>query len=423
MPAMSTDDLRPRSRIFLDTGRGPPTCRYHPAAPASAICSECLEALCDLCRTVLPGLTIACPSCRGRVLTRRRAVRATAVCGGVAAVAVLLPLAVRQSHVPVPPPASTEQPAARDDPEADRLREAVAAEPCDRARILHLANKLVEKDENREAVNVATRFLFQCGEHPELRGVVYEAHRRLGQWDGAIAEASKLIETDRHDRDYWGWRGLAYEAKGDLASAISDYQQVLRLEPRMNGIPFNLAALHERTGHPCEAIFPLEQFLHYHPDLQDVGQLRQRIIALYDSGTCGDYAARGRAVIAVGGTDESIVTVATVNGGHRGRFIVDTGASYVALSPRFARLISLAVNHTSVLVQTANGPVTAEPVVLDEVAVQGARASRVSALVMDTLPHQIDGLLGLSFLSRFDVTMNPRHRRLELNASRRAGSH
>jgi clan AA aspartic protease (TIGR02281 family) len=420
---MSTGRPRPSSRISVDTGRGPPTCRYHPAVPASCVCSECLSAICDLCRTVLPGLTIACPGCVGRVLGRRRGARAAAICGTLVAVSLLIPLAVRHGRRPAQPPAPTERPARRDDPEADRLREAVTSEPCDRARILHLASKLVEKDENREAVNVATRFLFQCGEHRELRGVVYEAHRRLGQWDGAIAEASKLIETDRNDRDYWGWRGLANEAKGDLAGAISDYQQVLRLEPRMNGIPFNLAALYERTGHPCEAIFPLEQFLHYHPDLQDVGQLRQRIIALYDSGTCGDYAARGRAVVAVAGGGESIVTMATVNGGHRGRFIIDTGASYVAVSPRFARLVNLAVNHASVLVQTANGPVSAEPVILDEVAVQGARASRVSALVMDTLPRQIDGLLGLSFLSRFDVTMNSRQGRLELSASRRAGAH
>jgi aspartyl protease family protein len=342
------------------------------------------------------------------------------ICGAGLAMALGVAVAVRlDRNLDEPQSLAGGAPAtsAGDDPQTERLRGAVAQEPCDRARILRLANRLVEKDENREAVKVATRFLFHCGDHPQLRWTVYEGHKRLGEWDAAIAEASHLIETDRHDRDYWGWRGLAYEAKGDLAHAISDYQQVLRLEPGLAGIPFNLAGLYERTGRPCEAIFPLEQFLHYHPDLPDVAPVRQRIIALYDSGTCGDYAARGRAVVPMGGAGETIVTVATVNRRHSGRFIIDTGASYVAVSPRFARTISLDANTASVLVQTANGPATARPVTLDEVAVQGARASRVSALVMDTLPHEIDGLLGLSFLSRFNVRMDRSRGRLEMNAT------
>jgi clan AA aspartic protease (TIGR02281 family) len=407
---------RRRGTIAVDAARWPARCHAHPAVDASALCAACREPICDLCATALPRFWLVCPDCREKMLSRARAVRAAALAGAalVAALAAVLLVWQRRPR-PEPPPVVVKA----SDAETDRLRDAVEREPCDRVRIVRLVDDLVAKGESREVLAAAGRFFSRCGDHPRLRWVTYEAHRRLGEWDAAISEATRLIDSDRYDRDYWGWRGLAYEAKGDTRHAIADYRQALTLEPRLAGLPFNLAALLERTGRPCEAIFPLEQFLHYYPELPDAAQVRQRIIALYESGSCGDYAARGTAVIAVGGSPDALVTVATVNRRHRGRFLIDTGASYVALSASFAGRLGLEAQGATVLVQTANGPVTARPVVLDAVAVQGASAARVSALVMDTLPTGVDGLLGLSFLSRFQVKLDRAERRLELTASRR----
>jgi clan AA aspartic protease (TIGR02281 family) len=418
-----------RKGIFLDAARLSPACEFHLDEAASATCSECLRHICAACSLLVCGDTLVCPACRGAVLGRRRRFTAAKLGIAVATIVLLVTMAARyhaRDSEPIPVQAARVLPPTTEDLQIIRLREAVANEPCDRVRIVHLADKLLTNGDSREVLSAAARFFERCGDHPRLRWSTFEAHKRLGQWDASIAEATKLIADDRFDRDYWAWRGLVYETKGDFAGAISDYRQALSLEPRLAGIPFNLANLYERTGRGCEAIFPLEQFLHHHPAIEGASQVRQRIIGLYESGRCGDFAAKGRAVVAFGAGSKGIVATATVNKRHRGRFLIDTGASYVALSSTFARRIGLEAPEGSVLIQTANGPTTARPITLDAVAIQGASASRVSALVLDSLPEEIDGLLGLSFLSRFEMKLNRQRGRLELSspnhgASDRAG--
>ena len=395
------------------------SCKYHPQARATATCENCFGQICGPCSRILPGSTVVCAGCRERVLARRRLFRAAGLVGSLLVLAGLVGLVTWQATDRAriqgsgPPPIAA---APVDDAQTARLRRAVDQEPCDRVQIVELADRLASIGNNREAVAAATRFFQKCGDHPRLRWVTYEANKRLGEWDAAIAEVNRLIEHNRYDRDYWVWRGLVHEEKGDFARAIADYRQSLNLEPRLGNVPFNLANLYERTGQPCEAIFPLEQFLHHYGDLPGAGNVRQRILGLYESGRCGDHAGRGRAMVSFAPGSPAITAIVTINSRHRGRFLVDTGASYVAVSPGFARAIGLEAGKGSVLVQTANGPVTATPTTLDAVAVQGARASRVNALIIDSLPGQIDGLLGLSFLARFEVTLNRQRGRLELSA-------
>jgi len=83
------------------------------------------------------------------------------------------------------------------------------------------------------------------------------------------------------------------------------------------------------------------------------------------------------------------------------RFVVDTGATRVALSAETARRIGLAVDRSAftALTRTANGTVAAAPVVISEVRVGGARIADVDALVLPEGALDVD-LLGMSFLSR-----------------------
>ena len=55
------------------------------------------------------------------------------------------------------------------------------------------------------------------------------------------------------------------------------------------------------------------------------------------------------------------------------------------------------------LLQTANGPRPGHLITVQAIEVQGVKAARVPAVVIDDLGGGIDGLLGLSFLSRFDL--------------------
>jgi aspartyl protease family protein len=93
--------------------------------------------------------------------------------------------------------------------------------------------------------------------------------------------------------------------------------------------------------------------------------------------------------------------------GARVRFLVDTGASKVSLTPQDARrlgldMASLVYDQT---VRTADGDSLAARVRLKSVSVNGARVADVEAVVIDRgLPASLLGMSYLGRLSRFEAT-------------------
>jgi len=81
-------------------------------------------------------------------------------------------------------------------------------------------------------------------------------------------------------------------------------------------------------------------------------------------------------------------------------FLVDTGASVVALSQRHAETLGLNLeNGERGMVQTAQGTVGSHFVTLDEVVVGGITAYNVHAAVIEG-NYPVDILLGMSFLRK-----------------------
>jgi aspartyl protease family protein len=92
---------------------------------------------------------------------------------------------------------------------------------------------------------------------------------------------------------------------------------------------------------------------------------------------------------------------AVVNGA-RLHFLVDTGASYVSLTPKDAAFAGLSQNDLrfSMPLNTAHGVAHAAPVVLREIRLQQLELNDVAAVVMDQ--PMATSVLGMSFLSRLD---------------------
>jgi aspartyl protease family protein len=93
--------------------------------------------------------------------------------------------------------------------------------------------------------------------------------------------------------------------------------------------------------------------------------------------------------------------------GRRVRFLVDTGASAVALTIEDARRLGLdptTLNY-EYTVQTASGQARAAQVKLDSIAIAGARVDDVEAFVIETgLETSLLGMTYLGRLSRFEAT-------------------
>lgn len=86
------------------------------------------------------------------------------------------------------------------------------------------------------------------------------------------------------------------------------------------------------------------------------------------------------------------------------QFVVDTGATDVAMNKHVARRLGIAylIDGDQGVVQTASGMATAYAVMLDEVKVQALTLKRVRGTVIDG-DYPTHALLGQSFLNRLDI--------------------
>jgi len=117
-------------------------------------------------------------------------------------------------------------------------------------------------------------------------------------------------------------------------------------------------------------------------------------------------AATGGAASLVKADDGHFWAEAQVNG-TRVRFLVDTGATTVALTGDDARRLGLDLDELTFdrPVSTASGEVRAAMVELDYISVAGARVEKVQALVLEKgLKASLLGMSYLGRLSKFEAT-------------------
>jgi aspartyl protease family protein len=386
-------------------------CHIHPEQRASAACENCYRPVCEACSVHVTAFSTRCAGC---ARDRRRIKRLlVALCTSAA---VLLAAAVCFYLVRTETPAAAAVPETRAStltPSFDyaegtnklrRLSSQLASEPCDKRNILELSGLMLRAGDARGAAREADGFLARCGELPELHRLLYQAYSQLSEPAAAAAQASKLLALEPHDATLLAHRALAYEQLGDWTHAEDDYVQALVFSPRLADIPINLANLYERQNKPCNAIFPLERIVFYYPNATNIDSIEARIDSLLSIPECAGMNGEGRAVLRIMRGIGSLPARVRLMGRETGNFIIDTGASYVAITRALAQRLALDLTRApTLLFQTANGPRNGCVVILDQVAVQNAKAARVPAVVVDDLGG-IDGLLGLSFLSRFDVT-------------------
>ena len=102
----------------------------------------------------------------------------------------------------------------------------------DKGRSRRLAK--VHRADN-EAIRIAPRANFLTN-----RGNAYQAKGDLAR---AIADYDRAIQLNPAFADAYNNRGAAYRGKGDLNRAIADYQAALRVDPRLEAAAQNLATV------------------------------------------------------------------------------------------------------------------------------------------------------------------------------------
>jgi clan AA aspartic protease (TIGR02281 family) len=95
-------------------------------------------------------------------------------------------------------------------------------------------------------------------------------------------------------------------------------------------------------------------------------------------------------------------------------FVLDTGASYTSISKAVADQLGLGFQGNAITLNTANGQITAPVINMESVTLNGATVYNVQTVVLNNLDN-IDGLLGLNFLSHFNMDMDQTNGKIGLS--------
>jgi aspartyl protease family protein len=302
---------------------------------------------------------------------------------------------------------------ARRDPVSRHLGE-LSREPCDQQAIADLGKALDAAGYRREAANAHVRFSATCGGHaPSLRAAV-NVLLKLSDYAAAVTVATDLIKLEPYNDNGFYLRAVAHNQGGSYQRAIDDYLTAIELfgnKDRISSVSYlGMARSYEKLGRFCDAVVPLQSWIALNPARNDTTQV-QRIIS--------DYMAKGNCTLATGNEEtfpvprqRGVVTLPVVINGVRTVMMLDTGATFVALKKTLAQKASVAVDQDStVQLHTANGITEGKLGRASTIQLRSLQAKDVPVVVQDdgkaTYGNGVDGLLGMSFLSRFKVTIDP----------------
>ncbi|MGH8818700.1 MAG: retroviral-like aspartic protease family protein, partial [Achromobacter pestifer] len=214
---------------------------------------------------------------------------------------------------------------------------------------------------------------------------------------------------------YYYSRAQAHTYAGQYGSALPDYLEVIALAPNLgrlaSGVFLRTADTQARVGNTCEAASTIRMWMSASPEQADSPQGKKLIADYEGRQPCQAAYAAGRDSFTR--QNGQTIQVSVEINGRKGMFIVDTGATFVALTKDFAERARISFNDgKSLPMQTVNGKRNMKFAQANRIQVGKISANQVPVVVDErsekTFGPGIDGLLGQSFLSRFDIHFGPR---------------
>jgi len=298
------------------------------------------------------------------------------------------------------------------DPVRRHLAE-LSREPCDQQAITDLGNALDTAGYRREAANAHIRFSATCGGHAASLRAAVNIFLKLTDYASAVTVATDLIKAEPYNDNGFFLRAVAHNRAGSYPRAIDDYVTAIELfgnKDRISSVGYlGIARSYEKLGRFCDAVLPLQSWISLNPARNDTSQVRVIIDDYMKKGNCS-LATGGEETFAVPRQHRPIALPVTINS-TRGVFVLDTGATLVAMKKTFAQKASVVVDQSSaVQLHTANGITDGKLGRAATIQLRSLQAKDVPIVVEDdakaTFGDGIDGLLGMSFLSRFKVTID-----------------
>jgi clan AA aspartic protease (TIGR02281 family) len=290
--------------------------------------------------------------------------------------------------------------------------EQLGREKCDQDAIQHLANGLDQAGYRREAAVALVNFSSQCGGYAQALRSAVNILLKLSDFTTAENIASDLIRLEPFSDNGYFLRALARDGNKSPKGAIDDYVTAIELfgnKDRISSIGYySMARDYEKLGQFCDAMLSIERWVLLDPSKHDTSQTRAMLADYASKGGCAAATSGGMETFPIARPGRVVEVPVTING-TRAIFVLDTGASFVVLKDSFAKKAGIDLDEgTSVHLLTANGVVEGKRGRASTIQLRSLKATGVPVVIEadKAAAYRADGLLGLSFLSRFNVTID-----------------
>ena len=291
-----------------------------------------------------------------------------------------------------------------------RLANLASNEPCDWRVISDLAEELLKSSLRRSSAELYEYYDRECASASVATWKAANVYEQIGDFEAALRAIQRFIDVTAENPNGYYLRGRANEQTGNADQAVSDYLTTISLinDPSKTsyGVFRSLSRTYEAQGMYCEAASFLQAWT-YANGQQENNQVGHLIDSIRSKGECRDDYASGSDTFRHTPDASGVVYAEVLINGQKGRFIVDTGAALVSLSSSFAKRLNLSPpKNSEIVLNTANGITYGNRIMLDSVKIGNVDANDVQGVMMqkdDAFSDGLDGLLGRSFLSRFDV--------------------
>ena len=287
---------------------------------------------------------------------------------------------------------------------SDNLRK-LMKDPCSWKAISTLSEEISRQDDKQLAAEIYLAFPQRCDRNASAEREAANLYDQTGQFRKARSIYRDLVTRfPQNDLD-WYHKGQTEHKLGLVTEAIESFTTSIALDrdpPNIGEWVFTeLSEIYASVGRLCEAIEPLTMYVSLDPTKRDNTRTKRLI---------SNYASRGHCSYSTGTDSFAVINPDVINvrgtiNGKSGLFTIDTGASFLAVTPDFAARAGLLTTGGTIMTTTANGDVEAKLLKPVNVNVGHLEAEGVPAIMLQKPLGQVDGLLGRSFLARFDMTV------------------
>lgn len=207
--------------------------------------------------------------------------------------------------------------------------------------------------------------------------------------------------------------GINAYNQGDFLLAESYFKESVKLNPNDSSMRYYLAITYVKNKKNIDAKREYLAIINNAPDTEAAYKSIQGLELLNKSAKM----KKSRVELNISSQNSPlIVKNVKVNDKVFANFILDTGSTYTSITPLLAKKLGLlSPNLPKVYIITANGTVKVPKILLNSIEIDGLTAKNVEVIVLDIgAKKEISGLLGLSYIQKFKITIDKQKGKLIL---------